>query len=219
MSLDRVALPMEVDVPRKPGRPKKNAPKRSEVAAAQQLERAASDSLRAQKLRSRVEEVRRHHANSRRHHLPHQQRRQDGLRRCAPGRPQHRQRHSRSHVQKPRPGPHVPQRCSLASRHGSSAPLPSRARPERALGLRNLLHARAVAPRGPSCRVISMRPRPIHFTARIIKLSKWTRDSQPEKPRKELRSPASGCVSANERNGWPSTCQSTWPPFRSIRQW
>ena len=29
VSLDRVALPMEVDVPRKPGRPKKNAPKRS----------------------------------------------------------------------------------------------------------------------------------------------------------------------------------------------
>ena len=29
MSLDRVALPMEVDVPRKAGRPKKGAPKRS----------------------------------------------------------------------------------------------------------------------------------------------------------------------------------------------
>lgn len=29
VSLDRVALPMEIDVPRKPGRPKKNAPKRS----------------------------------------------------------------------------------------------------------------------------------------------------------------------------------------------
>lgn len=29
VSVDRVALPMEVDVPRKPGRPKKNAPKRS----------------------------------------------------------------------------------------------------------------------------------------------------------------------------------------------
>lgn len=29
VSIDRVALPMEIDVPRKPGRPKKNAPKRS----------------------------------------------------------------------------------------------------------------------------------------------------------------------------------------------